>query len=96
MIARLTLVAPVPLGPEPGTGWQAQGACLDHPEVDFFPARGQSAGPAKLVCADCPVKAECLAHALGDNPLGIVEKIGVWGGTSERERRKLRKARRVS
>lgn len=55
----------------------------------FFPDRGESLEPAKRVCRGCPVQVACLDHALAGN-----EKFGVWGGTSERERRRLRRERR--
>lgn len=71
--------------PEP---WMNDGACIGaDPEV-FFIERGASAAPAKAVCAGCPVREQCLDYAL-DN----CEKFGVWGGKSERERRRLRRAR---
>lgn len=50
----------------------------------FYPERGEEVATAKAVCATCPVRAECLAA-------GLYEKYGIWGGTSERERRKLRR-----
>ena len=65
--------------------WQRDAACLEHPEVEFFPDRGVSTAAAKAVCAGCLVREDCLAYAL-DN--GI--KHGIFGGTSERERRRLR------
>jgi WhiB family redox-sensing transcriptional regulator len=51
----------------------------------FFPERGQSDKPAKAICATCPVREECLDYALGTK----VEH-GIWGGTSENQRRMLR------
>lgn len=67
------------------------GACqgLD-PEI-FFPDRGESLKPAKAVCDQCIVKDECLEFALTSG-----ERFGVWGGTSERERRRIRRARRAA
>ena len=59
-------------------------ACLEHPELNWFPVRGQSTGPAKAVCARCPVRADCLRYAL-DNGLDH----GVFGGTTADERRRL-------
>ena len=51
----------------------------------FFPERGESAGPARQVCAACPVRQACLDYA-------ITNRIayGIWGGLTERERRALR------
>lgn len=75
--------------------WAEHGACRDRPEVDWFPdgrahaemLRAQR--EAIAVCRACPVRAEC-AEA------GIEERFGVWGGTTERERARLRAARRGS
>jgi WhiB family redox-sensing transcriptional regulator len=52
----------------------------------FFPARGEDTMPAKLVCAICPVCQPCLDYAMRTN-----ERWGIWGGKSERERRRLRR-----
>lgn len=65
--------------------WRDQAACIGMPESMFFIERGQSDKPAKAICATCPVKAPCLDFALRN-----AEQHGVWGGTSERQRRKLR------
>ena len=75
---------------DPNATWQDHAACADHPEVDFFPARGESLAPARAICNRCPVADQCLDYALDH---GI--KHGVWGGTSERDRRTLRKTRRA-
>ena len=66
------------------------GSCrgLD-PEI-FFPDRGHSLRPAQKVCGGCIVADECLEYALANG-----ERFGVWGGTSERERRRIRRARRL-
>lgn len=63
-------------------------ACADVTDVYFFPERGGSSGPAKDVCAGCPAVGPCLEYALVN-----VIRFGVWGGTSERERRRIRVAR---
>lgn len=65
--------------------WKAESACRSHPEVDFFPDRGEDTDAAKRICAGCTVRRECLTYAL-TTP---VERNGIWGGTSGRERRKL-------
>jgi WhiB family redox-sensing transcriptional regulator len=68
--------------------WQQDAACVQHREVDFFPARGESVRDAKAVCACCPVRVQCLDFALR-----LKVAHGVWGGLSERERRSLRRER---
>lgn len=71
--------------------WHRDGACIEFRDtVDFFPERGQDSRPAKAVCAACLVRSECLQYALDERI-----KDGVWGGTSERERRKLRSKARA-
>lgn len=67
--------------------WQRDAACLEHPEVNYFPERGGSLEPAKAVCAGCLVRAECCAYAVEQ---GV--EHGVWGGTSPQARRALRPA----
>jgi WhiB family transcriptional regulator, redox-sensing transcriptional regulator len=67
-------------------GWQAQARCLEvDPEI-FFPERGGSSRAARAVCSQCEVRRDCLLYALRNR-----EQFGIWGGTSERERRKLRR-----
>jgi WhiB family transcriptional regulator, redox-sensing transcriptional regulator len=68
--------------------WRTRAACrgLD-PEI-FHPAPGESAAPARAVCASCPVRVECGEWAL------FREYHGVWGGLTERDRRRLRRTRR--
>ena len=70
--------------------WQQHGACRGLDPNLFFPERGESVKEAKAVCARCPVRAECLQYAL-DN----YKNVGIWGGLSERERRRLRRQRRL-
>ncbi|MGH2731307.1 MAG: WhiB family transcriptional regulator [Actinomycetota bacterium] len=68
--------------------WQVNARCTEvDPEI-FFPERGGSSRAARAVCADCTVRLECLEYALNNK-----EQFGIWGGTSERERRRLRKER---
>ena len=66
--------------------WQNRGLCLGTDPDKFFPAQGESQAPAKAICAQCPVKRECLEYALA-RP----EQHGIWGGLSERERKRLRR-----
>lgn len=76
--------------------WRDDGACTGMTETHgaqevaaiFFPERGASLRRAKAICAECPVRERCLEHALTEP-----EKHGVWGGTSEKERRVMRRNR---
>jgi WhiB family redox-sensing transcriptional regulator len=72
-----------PFAVTPGR-WVQRAACRGSGFGPFFPKDGAS-GPAKAVCAGCVVRAECLAYAMTDPQLQ-----GVWGGTSEADRRLLR------
>lgn len=64
--------------------WTDSAICRQTDPEAFFPDQGGSTLEAKRVCMGCDVRAECLDYALRNN-----ERFGVWGGTSERERRKL-------
>ena len=68
--------------------WRGRAACRGADPDLFFPERGESADPARQICARCPVRQPCLAYALDT---GITH--GVWGGLAERERRVLRTPR---
>jgi WhiB family redox-sensing transcriptional regulator len=72
--------------------WQAVGACRGLDPAVFFPEEGDaaSAASAKVICATCPVRTECLEAALIRR-----EKFGVWGGASEAERRRMIRQRRA-
>jgi WhiB family redox-sensing transcriptional regulator len=76
----------VPMSPE--RAWQDEANCLGVDPDLFFPERGASTREAKEVCRGCVVRAECLEYALDNG-----EKFGIWGGLSERERRRLRRQR---
>ena len=65
--------------------WWFAGLCGQTDPELFFPEKGGSVRAAKAMCAGCPVRAECLEYALAHD-----ERYGVWGGTSERERRRLK------
>jgi WhiB family redox-sensing transcriptional regulator len=69
-------------------GWQTQANCMGVDPDLFFPERGASTREAKEVCKGCVVRNDCLEYALANG-----EKFGIWGGMSERERRRLRRAR---
>lgn len=84
----LTLVEFSSLLPEgEGEGaWQERALCAQTDPEAFFPEKGGSTREAKKVCVSCEVRAECLEYALAND-----ERFGIWGGLSERERRKLKK-----
>lgn len=71
--------------PEP---WVADALCAQVDAEAFFPEKGGSTRQAKAICARCDVAAQCLEYALRHN-----ERHGIWGGVSERERRKLENGR---
>ncbi len=70
------------------TSWQSSANCLGVDPDLFFPERGASTREAKEVCRGCVVKDDCLEYALASG-----EKFGIWGGMSERERRRIRRQR---
>ena len=72
------------------TSWMARGLCAQQPPDTFFPSDGVGVEVARRICADCPVKEPCLEHALRNRI-----DHGVWGGCSERERRRIIKRRRL-
>lgn len=72
------------------THWQTEANCLGVDADLFFPERGASTKEAKAVCQGCEVKNDCLEYALKNG-----EKFGIWGGLSERERRRIRRVRRI-
>src|SRR6478735_5375240 len=77
---------------DPGDhGWQDDANCLGVDPDLFFPERGASTREAKEVCRGCVVREECLEFALQNG-----EKFGIWGGLSERERRRLRRQRALA
>src|SRR6516162_9254905 len=68
--------------------WQLQANCMGVDPDLFFPERGASTREAKEVCRGCVVREDCLEYALANG-----EKFGIWGGMSERERRRIRRRR---
>ena len=66
--------------------WQERALCAQTDPEAFFPEKGGSTREAKRVCTSCEVRAECLEYALAND-----ERFGIWGGLSERERRKLKR-----
>jgi WhiB family redox-sensing transcriptional regulator len=71
------------------TEWMADGKCREYPAATFFPQDGVGVIKAQRICATCTVASACLEYAL----INHVDH-GVWGGKSERERRRLQRARR--
>ena len=66
--------------------WQERALCAQTDPEAFFPEKGGSTREAKRVCLGCEVRGECLEYALAHD-----ERFGIWGGLSERERRRLKK-----
>ena len=71
--------------------WQDLANCLGVDPDLFFPERGASTREAKEVCRGCVVRDDCLEYALANG-----EKFGIWGGMSERERRRIRRQRALA
>jgi WhiB family redox-sensing transcriptional regulator len=77
----------------PNRDWVELANCRGVDTNLFFPERGQNeieGAGAKQVCSGCVVREECLSYALRNG-----EKHGIWGGTTERERKKIRRRERV-
>ena len=77
-------VWPPPSDPE--LAWQERALSAQTDPESFFPEKGGSTREAKRVCTTCEVRDDCLEYALAHD-----ERFGIWGGLSERERRKLKK-----
>ena len=81
---------PAHLATELVADWRARAACSGYPNTLFFPvsddADDANVERAMAVCAVCPVIEDCLEYALETN-----QRAGIWGGTSERERKSLRR-----
>lgn len=69
--------------------WMARGACQGKPPALFFRDEEEDAGPAKEICSTCGVKAECLSYALIQSK--DATDAGIWGGTTPKERRAMRR-----
>ena len=72
------------------TWWMSNGNCRGQNPETFFPSDGGGVELAQRICAGCPVKARCLDYALHNRI-----DHGVWGGASERERRRILRRPRV-
>ncbi|HEX3814859.1 MAG TPA: WhiB family transcriptional regulator [Mycobacteriales bacterium] len=66
--------------------WQERALCAQTDPEAFFPEKGGSTREAKKICTGCEVRDECLEYALAHD-----ERFGIWGGLSERERRRLKR-----
>lgn len=71
--------------------WQRDALCSETDPEAFFPEKGGSTARAKAVCRACDVRVQCLEYALSSD-----ERYGIWGGMSERERRRLTQMRRAA
>jgi len=69
--------------------WRNRAACRGLDPDIFYPASDEDSWEAKAVCDTCPVRQPCLEHALS-----LREREGVWGGLTERERRRILRQRR--
>ncbi len=87
----------VPIQPEPPEDspehnqWMLQARCRGFAPEEFFPSDGVGVEEARKICAECTVQVECLEYALEHRV-----NHGVWGGCSERERRRILKRRRAA
>lgn len=73
------------------TSWRDRAACHGLDPDIFYPVSDDDAQEAKSICAVCPVREACLEYALANR-----ERDGVWGGATERERRRMIRQRRKS
>ena len=70
--------------------WLARAKCRDMDPAIFFPSDGVGVQAAQRICAECSVNADCLEYALAEHV-----DHGVWGGASERQRRRILRERRL-
>lgn len=84
-LTKPTKAATQPATPRPrDQTWRLSALCAQTDPESFFPEKGGSTRHAKAMCQSCTVAAECLDEALANN-----ERHGIWGGLSERDRRRL-------
>ncbi len=76
---------------EPDTAWQDNANCLGEDPDLFFPKDNAEIKAAKLICQACAVREECLEYSLETG-----QKFGIWGGLTERERRRVRRQRALA
>lgn len=75
--------------PDVAPDWKDRAACIGYPNTLFFPAQDATRGQierAKAICSVCPVTEPCLEYALETN-----QRSGIWGGTSEDQRKSVRR-----
>jgi len=72
--------------PKGRSAWRTRAACRGRSDVNFFPERGESIRAALVLCGGCSVRTECLQEALTHHGT-----LGVWGGMTERERKRLKR-----
>lgn len=66
--------------------WRHEALCAQTDPEAFYPEKGGSTREAKQVCARCDIRTACLEYALDHD-----ERFGIWGGMSERERRRIKR-----
>ncbi|WP_243789329.1 WhiB family transcriptional regulator [Saccharopolyspora gloriosae] len=86
----MRLINETALSPVDEPDWRRSALCAQTDPDAFFPEKGQSARLAKLICAACEVREECLRYALER-----AEPAGIWGGLNESGRRELRTTSRT-
>ena len=79
------------LSPSKNLVWRQRAACRGVDPDIFYPVSEEDGEEAKAICGDCPVHEACLEYALAHR-----ERDGVWGGATERERRRMLRQRRKS
>lgn len=77
--------------PAVDVSWHGEAVCPQTDPESFFPEKGGSTREAKAICRTCPVRMECLDYAVDHD-----ERFGIWGGMSERERRRLKRLDKAS
>ena len=77
----------LPMTEDEEMGWQERALCAQTDPEAFFPRRVAAPARRNGVCLSCDVRSDCLEYALAND-----ERFGIWGGLSERERRRLKKA----
>lgn len=84
-------VVSLPFGEVEALGWHELALCAQTDPEAFFPEKGGSTREAKRVCSGCEVRKDCLEYALAND-----ERFGIWGGMSERERRRLKRTQNIA